>query len=73
LSPRNKHWLSKRKDREGVKRRRDAEQARAVAQIASEYLNLKFNAKDLTALPLELVQGAKDLAGVAQRSRKKAR
>jgi hypothetical protein len=69
----HKHWLAKRGDREGVKRRRDAEEARAVAQIASEYLNLKFNAKDLTALPLALVRGAKDLAGVAQRRRKRAR
>jgi hypothetical protein len=63
----HKHWLAKRKDRDAVKRRRDAEQARAVTVIASEYLNLRFNAKDLTALPLTLVQGAKDLAGVAQR------
>ena len=69
----HKHWLAKQEDRDGVKRRRDAEQARAVAQVASEYLNLKFNAKDLTALPLALVKGAKDLAGVAQRPRKTAR
>jgi hypothetical protein len=63
----HKHWLSKQPEREGVKRRRDAEQSRVVAQIASDYLNLKFNAKDLSALPLTLVQGAKDLAGVAHR------
>jgi hypothetical protein len=47
--------------------------ARAVAPTASEYVNLKFNAKDLTALPLALVQGAKDLAGAAQRRRRKVR
>jgi hypothetical protein len=69
----HKRWLAKQEDREGVKRRRDAEQARAVAQVASEYLNLKFQAKDLTALPLALVRGAKDLAGVAERKRKRTR
>jgi hypothetical protein len=67
----HKHWLAKREDRDAVKRRRDAEQARVVTLIASDYLNLRFNAKDLTALPLALVKGAKDLAGIAQRRRKK--
>jgi hypothetical protein len=67
----HKHWLASRGDRDAVKRRRDAEQARAVTQIASEYLNLKLNAKDLTALPLALVKGAKDLAGIAQRRQRR--
>ena len=34
----------------------------AVAAVAADYLDLKFNAKDLTALPLELVTEAKQPA-----------
>lgn len=58
----HKYWISKRGDREAVKRLRDAEQAKAVARVASQYLGLDFNAKDLSSLPIELVKGAKELA-----------
>ena len=57
----HKYWLSKQDSRDSVKRRRDAQQAKAVAQVASTYLNLRFEAKDLTALPIDMVRGAKDL------------
>jgi hypothetical protein len=58
----HKFWLSREPSRDAVKRRRDAQQARAVASVAAEYLGLRFEAKDLTALPIELVKGAKELA-----------
>ena len=57
----HKYWISKRPDRDPVKRRRDAAQAKAVAAVATQYLDLAFNAKDLSALPIELVQAAKSL------------
>jgi hypothetical protein len=57
----HKFWMSKRDDREPAKRRRDAAQAHAVTSLATDYLSMKFNAKDLTALPLDLVKCAKDL------------
>lgn len=58
----HKLWLSKQAGREPIKRKRDAAQARAVAAISSDYLDLSFSAKDLSALPLDLVKCAKDLA-----------
>jgi hypothetical protein len=58
----HKYWVSQKLQREGIKRKRDDAQARAVYQVASAFLNLPFNAKSLTALPLELVQSAKELA-----------
>lgn len=63
----HKFWMSQRPDRDPQKRKRDAAQARAVAAVATQYLDLPFQAKDLSALPLELVKGAKDLAGAARR------
>lgn len=57
----HKLWLSKRADRDAVKRRRDLEQAIVVAHVAKDFLDLKFNAKDLSALPLELVKDAGSL------------
>lgn len=57
----HQYWISKRGDRDAVKRSRDAEQARAVASVASKYLALDFQAKALSALPIELVKGAKEL------------
>ena len=58
----HKLWLSKQETREPIKRKRDAAQARAVANVANEYLDMSFSAKDLTALPIGLVKCAKDLA-----------
>lgn len=63
----HKYWLSKRHDREADKRRRDAAQAKAVSIIAAKYMNLTFQAKDLSALPLELMAGAKELAKLARK------
>lgn len=62
----HKYWVSKQNSREPVKRRRDAAQARAIAMLASDYLGLEFKAKDLTALPLELVKVAKDLVAASK-------
>jgi len=56
----HKYWLSKQNSREAIKRRRDAAQAVAVAQVA-EQLGLKFNQKELSALPLQLVSQWKEL------------
>ncbi len=50
----HKYWLSKQDGRESIKKRRDAVQGAAVAQIA-ERLGLKFNQKELSGLPLRLV------------------
>ena len=61
----HKLWLSKQSGREPVKRRRDLEQARAVAHVAKDYLDLKFTTKDLSALPLELVKEAGSLGKLA--------
>ncbi len=56
----HKYWLSKQDSRETIKRRRDAAQAAAVAHVA-ERLGLKFNQKELSALPLHLVSQWKEL------------
>lgn len=56
----HKLWVSKRDDREALKKRRDAMQAVAVANVA-RLLGLKFDAKELSALPTELFDGWKDL------------
>jgi hypothetical protein len=52
----HKCWVSQRDDREPLKRRRDIAQAKAVAAIAAQYLGLSFEAKELSALPLNLIQ-----------------
>jgi hypothetical protein len=65
----HKLWVSKRPEREPEKRRRDAEQARAVANLATKYLDMNFAAKDLTALPIELVRTVKDLVATISRKR----
>ncbi len=57
----HKYWVSKQPSRETGKRRRDADQARAVATLAARYLNLSFQAKDLSSLPIGLTQTVKDL------------
>ncbi len=63
----HKWWMSQRLDRDPIKKRRDAAQARSVYEVATDYLNLDFKAKDLSALPLELTRAAKDLAGAGQK------
>jgi len=62
----HKLWMSKQEGREAIKRRRDASQARAVAIVASDYLDLKFAAKDLSALPIDLIKCAKELASTSK-------
>jgi hypothetical protein len=54
----HKLWLSKQPERDGIKRARDLEQAKAVAQVAVNYLGLKFDKKELSALPWELMKEA---------------
>ena len=56
----HKYWLSKQESREAIKKRRDAVQAAAVANVA-ERLGLKFNQKELSALPLQLVSQWKEI------------
>jgi hypothetical protein len=56
----HKYWVSKQESREAVKRRRDASQAVAVANVAT-LLGLNFDAKELSALPAELLAGWKNL------------
>ena len=59
-------WVSQQLSCEVTKKRRDAEQARAVAAVANDYLNLSFNSKDLTALPRQLVSVAAELLAAAK-------
>lgn len=55
----HKFWMSKRADREPIKRRRDRDQAEAVgALVASHFQHLPFVPKDLRMLPKALVSGA---------------
>jgi hypothetical protein len=54
----HKAWVSSLPEREPLKRNRDYDQAKAVAQVAERYLNLSFDSEDLTALPIELRQQA---------------
>ncbi len=58
----HKLWLSKRPNREGLKRRRDELQARAVAAVAMQFMGLKFNRRELSALPGALTQGIAELS-----------
>lgn len=58
----HKLWLSKRPDREPVKRRRDGDQAAVVGRIVADYLpHLPFDPDQLRMLPRELVEEAKTL------------
>ena len=66
----HKMWMSKEQSREPLKRKRDAAQAKAVAMVANDFLDLSFSAKDLSALPIELVRCAKDLAALKQPNRR---
>jgi hypothetical protein len=58
----HKLWLSRRADRQPVKRQRDAAQAEAVAALVATYLtHLPFEAEQLRMLPKELVTDAAPL------------
>jgi hypothetical protein len=63
----HKLWLSRRADREPLKRQRDAAQAEAVAALVANYLiHLPFDAEQLRMLPKAVVAEAAPL--FAQRS-----
>jgi hypothetical protein len=60
----HKLWLSKRQDREPLKRRRDEAQARVVARLVVEYMpHLPFAPEDLRMLPKDVVEDAVPLFG----------
>ena len=60
----HKVWLSRKANRNALKRGRDRAQADAVARIAVQWLGLSFDASDLTALPDELMAFASEFAEV---------
>lgn len=61
----HKYWVSTEAEgRKPGQRRRDMQQAKAAAVIARDYLDLPFNAKSLSALPLRMLQYAKKLASL---------
>jgi hypothetical protein len=51
----HKAWISSKPDREPIKAKRDMAQARASAQLATRYLNLRFEEPDLMSLPMVLM------------------
>lgn len=58
----HKHWISKRLDREPVKKRRDAEQAKvAGAIVAGHFPHLPFDTDALRMLPIGVVADAAPL------------
>lgn len=55
----HKHWVSQRIDRDPIKKRRDAEQARVVGAIVAQFLlHLPVNPDDLRMLPMSAVADA---------------
>ena len=58
-----KYWLAtKAETRDPLKRMRDKSQAKEVAMVARRYLNLPFETKALSALPIDMVHAAKQIA-----------
>lgn len=58
----HKLWLSKRADREPIKRRRDEAQAHAIGRLVAEYLpHLPYDAEQLKMLPKALFDDAAPL------------
>lgn len=58
----HKLWVSQRADREPTKRKRDAAQAKAVAQLVAQYLtHLPYEADELRMIPREVFEDAKPL------------
>jgi hypothetical protein len=58
----HKFWLSKRQDRDAIKRRRDEAQARAIAQLVTRYLpHLPYAAEQLMMLPKNVFDEAEPL------------
>ena len=61
----HKAWMSSRPDREPIKRRRDAEQARAVARLVATFMpHLAVEPSALRMLPAKLVDETKPLFAV---------
>ena len=58
----HKLWLSKRPDREPLKRRRDEAQARAIGSLVAQYLpHLPYAAEELRMLPKPVFEEAAPL------------
>ena len=57
----HKLWMSRQDSRKPEQRKRDAMQAAAVAFVVREYLGMKFDRKELAALPKELLDGIETL------------
>ncbi|WP_292234499.1 nucleotidyltransferase domain-containing protein [Mesorhizobium sp.] len=58
----HKFWVSKRADREPIKRRRDLAQAQAVARLTGQYLeHLPYEATELRVLPQAVFEEARHL------------
>jgi hypothetical protein len=58
----HKLWLSKRLDRDPIKRKRDETQARAVAHIVNEHLpHLRFITDEMRMLPKDVFVEAKPM------------
>lgn len=58
----HKFWVSKRADRDPIKRRRDLAQAQAVAQLTTQYLkHLPYEASELRVLPRAVFDDAHHL------------
>jgi hypothetical protein len=67
----HKLWLSRRIDRDPIKRRRDREQARAVAAlVARHFPHLPFEETELRMLPMDLVAEASPLFAARTSDRK---
>jgi hypothetical protein len=65
----HKFWVSQRPERDPLKRRRDQAQALAVFRMVTEYLQLSFRAKDLSALPLPLIEASTTLREASRSTR----
>jgi hypothetical protein len=58
----HKLWVSKRQDREPIKRRNDEDQARAIGRLTAKYMpNLPYVADELRMLPKAVFNAAKPL------------
>lgn len=58
----HKFWVSKRPDREPIKRRRDLAQAQAVARLTAQFLEyLPYEANELRVLPQAVFEEARHL------------
>jgi hypothetical protein len=60
----HKLWVSRRDDRDALKRPRDAAHAHVVAQLVNTYMRQPLAAKDMPWLPKELKALVKQLKGV---------